>query len=100
VQLNRSISAVVALGYMLVVVFRSHPTDFRHALTIMFISYLPLLLPLACIWFPEEMGEYTGNLAFPQITKTTPAVIIRVGGWCLLIVEFLVLLLMLGYFGI
>lgn len=98
-QLQRSISAVVALGYMLLVVFGSHPKDFRHALIIMFISYSPLLLPLACIWFPEEMGDYTGNLSFPQITKATPAGVIRVGGWCLLIFEFLLLLALLGFFG-
>ena len=95
--MQRSISAVVALGYMLLVVFGSHPKDFRHALIIMFISYSPLLLPLACIWFPEEMGDYTGNLSFPHITKATPAAVIRVGGWFLLLVEFAMLVYLWSY---
>ena len=95
---DRSISAVVALGYMLVVVFGSHQKDFSHALTMIFISFGSLLLPLACIWFPEEMGEYTGSTRFPHITKS-PSNVIRVSGWCLLIFEFLLLLMLLGYFG-
>ena len=33
---------------------------------------LSLLLPLACIWFGDEMGDYIGMLPISGITKPTP----------------------------
>lgn len=48
-----------------------------------------LVLPLACIWFPDELGSVTGvtggGLARPQVTEPTPGIMVAIGGWCLLI---------------
>jgi hypothetical protein len=52
------------------------------------------VFPLACIWFAEDLGEYyrDGNL-FPEITTSSPAVFVRIGGWLLLLLPFLIYLL-------
>jgi hypothetical protein len=44
------------------------------------------LLPLACIWFPDDVGEYTGNgLTLPSITAESPGCVMKVVGWVLLL---------------
>ena len=44
-----------------------------------------LLLPLACIWFSDELGEYVGALPGPDITRKSPAWMVKIGGWVLLL---------------
>jgi uncharacterized membrane protein YoaT (DUF817 family) len=44
-----------------------------------------LIFPLACIWFAEDIGNYTGNLTMPPVTQRTPAIFIKIGGWVLLL---------------
>jgi hypothetical protein len=44
-----------------------------------------LLLPLACIWYAEEMGEYIGALPGPGINRKSPAGMVKIGGWILLL---------------
>jgi hypothetical protein len=44
-----------------------------------------LILPLACIWFSDAMGGFTG-VGAPSITTTTPGWAVAFGGWLLLLV--------------
>lgn len=46
-----------------------------------------LIFPLACIWFSEAIGDYTGSTGFgkPAITQTTPGCLVAAGGWFLLL---------------
>lgn len=46
---------------------------------------VPILLATACIWLPEELGEYTGVVHYSTITARTPAVLVRVVGWLVLL---------------
>ena len=49
---------------------------------------IALIFPLACIWFPDELGTLTGilmGLARPQITQPTPGIAVAVGRWILMI---------------
>jgi hypothetical protein len=79
---HRSVSAVVALGYIALVVFGSQPKNFGQVIIIILIACAALLLPLACIWFPE-VGEYTGNLFMPGVKKPTPPTLLEPeGGFC------------------
>ncbi len=93
---HRSVSAVVALGYIALVLLGSQPKNVGQVIIIILIASAALLLPLACIWFPE-VGEYTGNLFMPGVKKPTPPGIIRAGGWFLLLVEFVVMLYLWSY---
>jgi hypothetical protein len=44
-----------------------------------------LIFPLACIWFGEELGQYTGFMRGHQITHTTPGCLVAAGGWFILV---------------
>ena len=46
---------------------------------------LGLLLPLALIWFPEEIGNLTGYYKTGYVNVQTPGVIVSLLGWCLLV---------------
>jgi len=50
-------------------------------------TLLFLILPLACIWFSDAMGNYTGNLIFPRppITEKSPGIMVAFMGWVLLL---------------
>jgi hypothetical protein len=43
-----------------------------------------LILPLACIWFSEEMGNYSGMLMQGGPMTRTPGCFVAIGGWFLL----------------
>ena len=44
-----------------------------------------LTMPLVLIWFPEEMGSYTGIIRGQYIDTETPGCLVSVGGWMLLL---------------
>ncbi len=51
-----------------------------------------LVLPIACIWFSEEMGGYTGFIGFfkPYITQKTPGCVVELFGWILLTLPIMI----------
>ena len=44
-----------------------------------------LAFPLALIWFPEEIGDFTGHTGRAQITSKSPGCMVAAGGWFLLV---------------
>jgi hypothetical protein len=54
-----------------------------------------LLLPLACIWFADAMGKYTGFSPLGQlnITKETPGCLVALVGWILLLLPIWVVII-------
>jgi EamA domain-containing membrane protein RarD len=76
--LNRCASGVVALFYL--VRAYSHGGGATTLTVAMF-----LLLPMACIWFPEALGEYTGTIRLQAMTSSTPAWLVCAGGWLVLV---------------
>ena len=44
---------------------------------------LPLLFPLALIWFSEAIGEFTGILQLHRI-RESPPILVRIAGWMIL----------------
>jgi hypothetical protein len=47
--------------------------------------FLFVILPLACIWFGEAMGGYTGPAAGMPITSPSPGLFVCIAGWILLL---------------
>lgn len=43
-----------------------------------------LIFPLACIWFPEDMGKFVGGVR-PLITNQSPRFLVLLMGWILLL---------------
>ena len=86
--LNRGLSLFVALVYLTAAyLYGSGLLTAKVAVV--------LLLPMACIWFPEALGEYTGVMRLQAITASTPAFLVCAGGWLLLVGVPLVAYLMM-----
>ena len=85
---NRLLSLVVAVGY-LVAAFYGGGWELVWRVGIF------LILPLACIWFGDEMGSYTGvGMGRGAITSTTPGWLVTAGGWLLLLVPVILALVL------
>ena len=85
---QRIVSLVVALIYVAISVWSAWSTFPRSISRVMF-TVLYLTFVLACIWFADDMGEYYAN---PPLRPSRGAVV-RVGGWFLLLLPVLILLL-------
>jgi len=48
-----------------------------------------VIFPLACIWFSDAMGGYTGLTTSMPITATSPGVIVCILGWLLLLMPLI-----------
>ena len=51
-----------------------------------------LLLPLACIWYGDELGEYLGPFPSPGFTRRSPGWMVKLGGWILLLLPVILFL--------
>lgn len=47
--------------------------------------FIFVILPLACIWFGEAMGGYTGPGGGMPITSPSPGLFVCIAGWILLL---------------
>ncbi|MBN1270334.1 MAG: hypothetical protein JXB04_12155 [Kiritimatiellae bacterium] len=85
---SRSISGIIALVYLAVAYLADGPElTWRVAIF--------LVLPLACIWFSDAMGGYTGvGFGRGAITSTTPGCFVAFGGWLLLLLPVIAGLIM------
>jgi hypothetical protein len=78
---HRLLSGLVAFGYVLLAYRGGGPA-------LAFRVSIGLLLPLACIWFGDEMGARTSY----RITSPTPGFLVRWGGWVVLLMPVVVML--------
>jgi hypothetical protein len=80
---NRLLSGVLAAIYIVIAFcFGGAEAGFKIGLF--------LILPLACIWFSEPMGGYTGPVWRGVITSPTPAIFVCIGGWLLLLLPLII----------
>lgn len=42
-------------------------------------------LPLACVWFGRELGSYTGSMSLQYINAKSPAALVEIAGWVILL---------------
>ena len=48
-----------------------------------------VIMPLACIWFSDAMGGYTGLTTSTPITAPSPGVIVCILGWLVLLLPII-----------
>lgn len=82
-MISRIVSGAIAIAYV-VMVYRTGGGEDALELTIF------LVLPLACIWYSEEMGSYPGVIRLQAITSKTPGCMVAFGGWLLLFVPVVI----------
>lgn len=80
---NRSLSGFLALLYL---AFAFWAGGIGYAFRVL--SFLAL--PMACIWYPDELGSVIGvrfglSPGLPTVTRTSPGCFVRLLGWALLL---------------
>lgn len=70
-------SVVIALVYIVVLVVNQGVEAFKGCVV--------LLIPLALIWFPDELGSLLGSVGGGNINTETPPILVSVIGWFLLV---------------
>jgi hypothetical protein len=78
--LSRALSATIALAYLAAALARG---DAVLAVRIV----LFCVVPVACIWFPDVLGNYAGIFS---ITTTSPASFVWFLGWVVLLLPVIV----------
>ena len=75
------------LSLLIVATYIAVGTDFgRHITSNSYKGSFMLLLPLALIWFPEPLGDFTGYVGRGGMIDTpTPAWMVAAAGWFLLV---------------
>lgn len=76
---NRLLSSLIAAGYLSFAMTSVGGEGFLKI-------GIFLLLPMSGIWFPAQMGAYLGNLTRHPITRTSPALMMSLACWLLLLV--------------
>jgi hypothetical protein len=84
VNWSRLLSLVVAGAYLLILFRTADPKVF-------FALLAYLALPLACIWFPEEISEFSIG---GRMTQRTPGCGVVLGGWILLLLPVVLYLVL------
>jgi len=80
---NRILSGVLAVFYIV--------GAYAHAgLELAWKVGMSVILPLACIWFADAMGDYVGPTSSGAITSTTPGWLVCIGGWLLLLLPVVI----------
>ena len=85
---SRTLSLLIAIAY-LVLACLSSPSIAKAFASLLIVGGA-LLLPLACIWFADELGEYVGVLPGPAINQKSPAWMVKIGGWLLLLLPVII----------
>ena len=80
---SKPLSGGLALLYIVVTSFSGNPETTGRMVGIVFLA-------LACIWFSGAIGNYTGLLPQPAITKKSPPCAIALTGWFLLMTPIII----------
>jgi hypothetical protein len=85
--LSRILSLVIALGYAVILVISvvKNTTSTPEAVVRSFIGCAVILIPVALIWFPEQIGSATGFIGHGEVTTETPPVMVSIMGWLFLV---------------
>lgn len=52
-----------------------------------------LIFPIACIWFSNEIGQFTGVVRWHGVSKPTPGIFVAFGGWLLLLLPIIAIII-------
>lgn len=80
---NRTASGVLGLGYIV-------GATLTGGAEAAFMMGLFVILPLGCIWFSKPMGDYVGLVWRSVITSPTPAIVVCLAGWLLLLLPLVI----------
>ncbi|MFH1777755.1 MAG: DnaJ domain-containing protein [Candidatus Omnitrophota bacterium] len=82
-SLSRKISLFICISYLICTYISGKEEDVVR-------MFLVLILPFACIWYSDELGNWTGAIRGQKITSTSPGCLVAFMGWVLLIVLIII----------
>jgi len=85
---GRVVSIIISIAYLVVAYFAD-------GIKGLFFVFAFLIFPLACIWFGDEMGEWSGTIKLLP-AKPIPGCFVRLGGWLLLLLPIIMVLIILS----
>jgi hypothetical protein len=91
---SRVLSLVIAAGYFCFFLFAPGPLSMQRRIGTLLLVAVYLLGPLLCIWFGDEMGDYSSALPGLGLDKPTPGCLIKIAGWVLLFLPIMLLLIL------
>ena len=94
---SRSISLLIVIIYAAMFLLAAPSVSAAEVVVTLLKLMLYFLLPLACIWYGDEMGDYVGTLPGPAINRVTPGWMVKLGGWFLLFLPAILALFVLLY---
>jgi hypothetical protein len=78
---SKIVALLIAIGYVVAAIVQEHELN-RVAMGVSLLTSLPLAL----IWFPEELGSFTGSVGRGgSIDAETPPALVSFMGWLLLV---------------
>ena len=77
IGIGKRLSLLIAIGYVVLAVMAGGLEGLKLSIA--------LLLPLALIWFPEEIGNVTGYYKTGYVNVQTPGIIVSFIGWFILV---------------
>lgn len=83
---NRNLSGMVGIAYIAAAYFLGNAE-------MAFKTMGFIILPLACIWFSESMGGYTGPTTSMPITQASPGWAVCIVGWLVLLMPIVIIIL-------
>jgi hypothetical protein len=84
-SISKILSLVVAGIYLAVPLLAYLIEKDEEALKAFIVIIGFLVLPLACIWFGDEMGDWGGTMRLRAITSSSPGIFVVVMGWVILL---------------
>ena len=82
---SRILSLLIAIAYLVIVFFLKQPKSAVDVLEVLLTIAAGLFVPLGCIWFGDELGDYVGTFPGPAFTTRSPGWLVKIGGWVLLL---------------
>jgi uncharacterized membrane protein YoaT (DUF817 family) len=78
-------AVLIAIAYLVIAVVNANGISREDRLGLMCLA-TALLVPLALIWFPDDIGSFTGSIGRGgQIDAETPPALVSFMGWFLLV---------------
>lgn len=76
--MKRILSGLVAAGYIAMAILAFGAKGIVLAAAF-------LVIPIACIWFSNEMGSFIGTMNLQYISARSPARLIEAAGWVIIL---------------
>ena len=81
ITIGKILGLLIALGYAVTMIVQAGGITF-----LVFRNCVALLLPLALIWLPDELGSLTGYVGRGRnINVETPPILVSIAGWFFLV---------------